>query len=67
MPRALLGFAILALMALALLLPGLALALPAGYFVDSTEAFEPRPARLDYDDGDFTLAIRRQYANMTEE
>lgn len=41
-------------------------AIPPGYFVDSTQAFEPRPAREDYDDGDFTLAIRREFADSTE-
>jgi hypothetical protein len=43
-----------------------ALAIPPGYFVDSTQAFEPRPIRQDYDDGDFTLAIRREFADSTE-
>jgi hypothetical protein len=66
MTRPLLAFAVLAF-ATQPLAPGRALALPPGYFVDSTQALESRPARLDYDDGDFTLAIRRDYANMTEE
>ena len=43
-----------------------ALAIPPGYFVDSTQAFEPRPTRQDYDDGDFTLAIRREFSDSTE-
>lgn len=67
MVRALLGMAAVVFAAQAQLAPVPALALPPGYFVDSTQAFESRPARMDYDDGDFTLAIRRDYTNMTEE
>ena len=43
-----------------------ALAMPPG-FVDSTQASELRPTQMDYDDGDFTLAIHRDFTNMNEE
>jgi hypothetical protein len=41
-------------------------ALPPGYFIDSTQAVAPRPAELRYDDGDFTLAVVREFADSTE-
>lgn len=41
-------------------------ALPPGYFVDSTQAFAPRPTSMHYDDGDFTLSITRDFADSTE-
>ena len=40
-------------------------ALPPGYFVDSTQAFDPRPTDLHYDDGDFTLAVVREFPDST--
>lgn len=42
-----------------------ALAMPLGYFIDSTQAFAPRPDLADYGDGDFTLLISREYDDST--
>jgi hypothetical protein len=39
--------------------------MPLDYFIDSTQAFASRPALLRYDDGDFTLAISRDYSDST--
>ena len=39
----------------------LAAALPPGYFVDSTQAAADRPSDWVESDGDFTLAVHRQY------
>jgi hypothetical protein len=33
---------------------------PRGYFVDSTQAFTPRPVRWEAKDGEFTVSIRRE-------
>jgi len=56
-PR-ILGFCFAAL-ALALAAP--ALAIPPGYFVDSTQAAAFRPTSWHEEDGDFTLAITRDF------
>ena len=40
-------------------------AMPPGYFVDSTQAFAPRPDRAWFDDGDFTLEISRESPDST--
>lgn len=40
-------------------------ALPPGYFVDSLEAFAPRPTWAEEKDGEFTYSIRRGFPDST--